>query len=473
MFNWKGDALGNKVTFHGGTRTVTGSMHMISNNHSSIIIDCGLFQGRREEFFERNSHFPFDPKTIDRCILSHAHIDHSGNIPNLVKQGFAGTIVTTEATKDLCNAMLPDSGHIQEEDAKFMSKIHKKKGLPSVRPLYTRQDAENALGSIVGHPYHEKIKLDGETSVTFYDAGHVLGSAVPLIEFPNKGRTIRLAYAVDLGRKHIPILKDPEIPPEVDYLFLESTYGGRLHSSIDEAKDKLARVVGATIERGGKIIIPSFALERTQEIVYFLSQLFAEGRLPDIPVYVDSPLAVNITEVFRSHPECYDEEMKESMRNGIDPFGTGRIQYITAVEESKRLNFDDRPMIIISASGMCEAGRILHHLRNNIENPNNTIMIVGYMARNTLGRRIVERNKRVKIFGEEYALKAEVAVMNAFSAHADRRNLLDYALRFKERVKKIFIVHGDEDQSEKLQLLLEEHGLPSFVPRENEAFDIS
>lgn len=465
--------MNNKVTFYGGTRTVTGSMHLVSNSATRIIIDCGLFQGRREEFYERNSHFPFGPETIDACILSHAHIDHSGNIPNLVKHGFAGKVVTTEATMDLCGAMLPDSGHIQEEDAKFVTKIHKKKGLLPVRPLYTTEDAEKALEHIEGHPYHEKIELGGGISVTFYDAGHVLGSAVPLIELKNGSGKIRMAYAVDLGRKHIPILRDPEAPPDIDYLFLESTYGGRLHSSIEEAEDRLAKVVGSTIERGGKIIIPSFALERTQEIVYFLSQLFADGRLPEIPVYVDSPLAVNVTEVFREHPECYDAEMNESLENGIDPFGTGRIQYITDVEESKALNLDDRSMVIISASGMCEAGRILHHLKNNIEDPKNTIMIVGYMAKNTLGRRIVEKHDRVKIFGEEYSLRAEVAVMNAFSAHADRRNLLDYALQYKDRVKKIFVVHGDEDQSEKLHLLLEEHGLPSFFPHENDEFELS
>ncbi len=465
--------MNNKVTFYGGTRTVTGSMHLVSNSETRIIIDCGLFQGRREEFYERNSNFPFDPETIDTCVLSHAHIDHSGNIPNLVKRGFEGKVVTTEATKDLCSAMLPDSGHIQEEDAKFVSKIHKKKGLPPVRPLYTREEAEKALEHIVGHPYHEKIELKGGISVTFYDAGHVLGSAVPLIELKNGGGKLRVAYAVDLGRKHIPILKDPETPPDVDYLFLESTYGGRLHSSIEEAEERLARVVGSTIERGGKIIIPSFALERTQEIVYFLSQLFADGRLPEIPVYVDSPLAVNVTEVFRRHPECYDMEMNESIENGVDPFGTGRIQYITDVEESKALNYDDRPMVIISASGMCEAGRILHHLKNNIEDPKNTVLVVGYMAKNTLGRRIVEKHDRVRIFGEEYALRAEVEIMNAFSAHADQRNLLDYALQYKDRVKRIFIVHGDEDQSEKLHRLLGKHGLPSFFPREKDEFDLS
>jgi metallo-beta-lactamase family protein len=465
--------LGTQVTFYGGVRTVTGSMHMVSNTGTRMIIDCGLFQGRREEFYERNSRFPFDPASIDFCVLSHAHIDHSGNIPSLVKHGFGGRVVTTEATKDLCGAMLPDSGHIQEEDAKFVTKIHRKKGLPPVRPLYTLKDAEKSLENIEGHPYHETITLDGGIKVTFYDAGHVLGSATPLIEVPDGGSTVKIAYAVDLGRKHIPILRDPEVPPAIDYLILESTYGGRLHSSIDEAKNRLAQIVKSTVERGGKIIIPSFALERTQEIVYFLSQLLAEDRIPEIPIYVDSPLAVNITEVFKNHPECYDEEMRESIKNGIDPFGTGRIQYITDVEQSKQLNFDDRPMVIISASGMCEAGRILHHLKNNIEDPKNTVLVVGYMAKNTLGRRIVERHDRVRIFGEEHALRAEVEVMNAFSAHADRKNLLDYALRVKDQVKKIFIVHGDEDQSEKLHRLLLEHGLPSHFPEENEELALS
>ncbi len=469
----KGDTLPIKVTFYGGVRTVTGSMHMVENRDTRMIFDCGLFQGRREEFYRRNANFPFDPATIDFCVLSHAHIDHSGNIPNLVKNGFGGRVITTKATKDLCSTMLPDSGYIQEEDAKFVTKIHKRKGLPPVKPLYTREEAEESLGSIEGHPYRVPITLDGGIRVTFYDAGHVLGSATPLIEVPDGDSTVKIGYAVDLGRKHIPILKDPEVPPEIDYLFLESTYGGRLHSSIDEAKDRLAQVVGSTVDRGGKIIIPSFALERTQEIAYFLSQLLAEDRIPDIPVYVDSPLAVNVTKIFRRHPECYDEEMNETLENGADPFGTGRIQYITDVEQSKQLTFDDRPMVIISASGMCEAGRILHHLRNNIEDPKNTVLIVGYMAKNTLGRRIVEKHERVKIFGEEHALRADVEVMNAFSAHADRKNLLDYALRLKDQVKKIFIVHGDEDQSEKLHELLLEHGLPSHFPEEKEEFELS
>jgi len=438
------------------------------NENFNIAIDCGLFQGHRAEFYERNSAFPLEPEQLDAVILSHAHIDHSGNIPNLVKNGFKGKIFATAATEDLCSSMLPDSGHIQEEDAKFVSKIRARKGLPPARPLYNREDAEASLKFIHGQPYRKPIKVNDAVSVTFYDAGHVLGSSNPYIEIKDGTETIRIGYAVDLGRKDIPILKDPEVLPEVDYLFLESTYGGRYHSSIDEAKSTLQDVVNRTAERGGKIIIPSFALERTQEIVYYLTQLLQENKIPEIPIYVDSPLAVNITEVFLRHPECYDEEMKRAFEEREDPLGTNRIKYITDVEESKRLNYIHEPMIIISASGMCEAGRILHHLRNNIEDARNTVMIVGYMAQNTLGRRIVERHEKVKIFGMEHNLKAEIVVINAFSAHADRNDLLQYALHFKGKVKKIFIVHGDEDQSRMLLELLEKNGLPVYLPEPDE-----
>jgi len=447
-------------------------MHSVSNGSVRLIIDCGLFQGRRAEFYEKNSNFSFNPDEIDACILSHAHIDHSGNIPNLVKKGFRGKVMTTLATKDLCSAMLPDSGYIQEEDAKFVNKIHRRKHLPPVKPLYTSQDAENSLEFIFGYPYHEKVNINGSAAVTFYDAGHILGSAVPLIEIIDSGKTCRIAYVVDLGRKNLPILKDPETPPEIDYMFLESTYGGRLHASIEDAKDELARIVRRTAKRGGKVIIPSFALERTQEVVYYLSQLLIEKRIPDLPIYVDSPLAVNVTDVFLNHPECYDAEMNEALRNGEDPLGTRRIKYITDVEESKKLNRDRRPMIIISASGMCEAGRILHHLKNNIENRRNTVLAVGYMAKNTLGRRIVEKHKKVRIFGEEHQLRAEVSVMDTFSAHADRNELLEYVLPLKGKVKKIFIVHGDEDQSEKLLKLLLDNGLPAHLPHPEEEVEL-
>lgn len=462
-----------RVKFLGGTRTVTGSMHMIALGRSKLLIDCGLFQGRRDESFEKNSRFPFDPRELGACILSHAHIDHSGNIPSLVKRGFGGRIYATEATRDLCAAMLPDSGHIQEEDVKFVNKLQREKRLPPRAPLYTRRDAEASLRRFRGYRYRVPVEVADGVSVTFYDAGHVLGSATPLVELRENGESRRLAYAVDLGRKNMPILRDPETPPDVDYLIVESTYGGRTHASMEEAAETLARTVRATVERKGKIIVPSFALERTQEIVYFLSMLIRENRIPDIPIYVDSPLAVDITEVFRRHEECFDEETLRRIRGNDDPFGTKRIKYVTDVADSKKLNGDPRPMIIVSASGMCEAGRILHHLRNNIQNPANTILIVGYAAKNTLGRRIVERAPIVRIFGEEHALRAEVVVMNAFSAHADQRDLVDYIAPLKGRLKKVFVVHGEEDQSEKLAALLAEKGFPVHVPFPEEEFELA
>jgi len=449
-------------------------MHMITKGGCRFILDCGLFQGRRDESFERNARFPFDPSGIESCVLSHAHIDHSGNLPSLVKHGFRGRIFATEATRDLCTAMLPDSGHIQEEDVRFVNKIRKKQGQPPVSPLYTRKDAENALKFIHGYRYRTPVEVADGVSATFYDAGHVLGSATPLIELRETGGgTTRLAYAVDLGRKSAPILKSPEQPPDIDYLILESTYGGRLHSSTEEAVEVLAKSVSATVERKGKIIIPSFALERTQEVVYYLDHLIKQHRIPELPIYVDSPLAVNITEIFMRHEECYDEEAMKRFRSTGDPFGTDRIRYVSSVEESKKLNGDPRPMVIISASGMCESGRILHHLRNNIENPRNTILIVGFVAKNTLGRRIVERNETVKIFGEELRLRAEVVVINAFSAHADRSELLDYVMPLKGRVKGIFVVHGEEDQSEKLTALLKEKGFAVRMPLPEEEIELA
>ncbi|MBN2070285.1 MAG: MBL fold metallo-hydrolase [Candidatus Krumholzibacteriota bacterium] len=462
-----------RIKFIGATRTVTGSNILVSTEKSRIIIDCGLFQGHREEYYKRNSEFSYDPSTLNACILSHAHIDHSGNIPNLVKQGFNSPIHTTDATRDLCGAMLPDSGHIQEEDVKYINKIHKRKSLPPVEPLYNRKEAEDSLQYFAGHPYLQKIKVTDDISVTFHDAGHVLGSATPLIELQDGDKTIRLAYAVDLGRKNIPILNDPDRPENIDYLIIESTYGGRLHDSVDTTKDRLAEIINKTVERGGKIIIPSFALERTQEIAYYLNQLLLEDRIPGIPIYVDSPLAVNVTEVFIRHPECYDKEMYEAFRSGKDPLGTNRIEYIRDVEKSKALNFDDRPMIIISASGMCEAGRIVHHLKNNVGDPKNTVLVIGYMAENTLGRKIVERQEKIKIFGEEHILRAQVEIMNSFSAHADRDELLEYVGPLKGSVKNIFIVHGEESQSKMFLDLLKEKGFPGHLPVPGEEVEIS
>ncbi|MBD3179163.1 MAG: MBL fold metallo-hydrolase [Candidatus Latescibacteria bacterium] len=461
-----------KIDFIGAVRTVTGSMHLISNGEYRFLIDCGLFQGHRKDFYRINSQFPFDPAGIDACILSHAHIDHSGNIPNLIKNGFDSRILTTDATRDLCQSMLPDSGHIQEEDIKYLNKKKKKKGEPLQEPLYTRKDAENSLQFFSGHPYEQQISIGGGNSVTFYDAGHVLGSSTPLLEIDGGGEKVRIGYAVDLGRENIPILNDPVTPPDIDYLFLESTYGGRVHAPPSETHDTLAEIVNRTVERKGKIIIPSFALERTQEIVYYLNDLFNDKRIPKIPVIVDSPLAVNLTEVFFHHPECYDEEMYQAFKNGDDPLGARHVKYIKDVEESKALHRDPDPKIIISASGMCEAGRILHHLKNNIEDERNTVLIVGYMAENTLGRRIAEKYEKVRIFGQEYQLNAEVEIMNSFSAHADRNELYEYVKPLKDTLKGIFIVHGEESQSEALYRLLKDKGFPVHFPNPGDSMEI-
>jgi metallo-beta-lactamase family protein len=461
-----------RVRFLGGVQTVTGSMHLFTNGSKKFIIDCGLFQGRREEAYDRNLHFPFDPAELDACVLSHAHIDHSGNIPNLVKHGFRGRVLATEATRDLCAEMLPDSGHIQEEDIRYVNKMHKKQNLPPREPIYTRRDAEESIRYIAGEPYHAAIEIADGASVTFYEAGHVLGSALPLIEFQKKRSVLRIAYIVDLGRAHPAIIKSPERPPDVDYMILESTYGGRVHSPIENAKEVLARTVRETAARGGKLIIPSFALERTQEVVYYLSQLLDAKRIPRLPVYVDSPLAVNINEIFIRHPECFDERMLEEIRNNGDPLGQRIMSYVTSPEDSEKLDDDPRAMIIVSASGMCESGRILHHLRHAVENPRNTVLIVGFVAKNTLGRRIVEREPFVRIFGEEYPLRAQVVVINAFSAHADRNELLDYVAPYKGSVKEIFIVHGDEDQSAKLLSALRDGGFNARIPAHKEECEL-
>lgn len=439
------------LTFCGGVRTVTGSMHLLEANDERVIIDCGLFQGHREDFYRVNAQFPFNPGKLEAAVLSHSHIDHCGNLPNLVRSGFTGKVFVTRPTRDICQLMLLDSARIQEEDIKFVNKINARKGLPSRPPLYTIEDARKSLRRIRAVDYRKKFQLTNGISCTFYDAGHILGSAIAYLEIikNESGQTIKIAYAVDLGRRNMPFLRDPEILNDVDYLFLESTYGGRTHQPVSQAKIKLAEAINRTMARGGKVIIPSFALERTQEVVYYLGELLKEKKIKPLPVFVDSPLACNITDVFLKHSESFNLEA---------------IHYIRDSEESKKLNFDRRPMVIISSSGMCESGRILHHLRNNIGNPRNTILVVGYMAKNTLGKRIVEKQRRVRIFGESFQLKAEVEVINAFSAHADKNELADYVLSTKGKLKKIFIVHGDMDQSEALAFNLRSKGFRAYIP---------
>ncbi|HAH22075.1 MAG: hypothetical protein A2Y00_07590 [Omnitrophica WOR_2 bacterium GWF2_43_52] len=456
------------LTFCGGVRTVTGSMHLLEVNGEKVVIDCGLFQGHREEYYKVNSQFCFNPSLVDALVVSHSHIDHCGNLPNVVRNGFQGKIFVTKPTKDLLKLMLLDSAKIQEEDIRFVNKINARRNLPLRQPLYTIDDARKSLKKIRAFSYRKKFKLTAHITCAFFDAGHILGSSTPVFEVSGEDQTMRIAYAVDLGRKGIPLLENPDIVENVDYLVIESTYGGRLHEPVADAKMQLAMTINRTLERGGKVIIPAFALERTQEVVYYLGLLIKERMIKNVPIYVDSPLACDITDVFVENSDSLDEEARGLIQKKADPFGLQSIHYIRNSEESKKLNFDKQPMIIISTSGMCESGRILHHLRNTIEDPRTTIVVVGYMAKNTLGRSIVERHKRVKIFGESFELKAEVEVMNAFSAHADKNELIDYAQNTKGRLKKIFIVHGDMDQSEALALNLINNGFKAYIPKKFE-----
>jgi metallo-beta-lactamase family protein len=462
------------IQFIGAAQTVTGSMHLLHINGKKILLDCGLFQGRRAETFERNQKFLFDPKTISAVVLSHAHIDHAGNLPNLVKHGFSGNIFCTPATADLCRLMLMDSAHIQEKDTEFVNKKNKKKKLPPVEPLYTVEDVQQMLDLLVEIPYHSAFEVLTGVHAEYFDAGHILGSASVHITVQENGKEKHIGFTGDVGRPNMPILRDPEFMGNVDVLMCESTYGGRVHASADEMPNKFLEVVKRTVERGGKIIIPSFSVGRTQDIVYQMNKLKNENKLPDIPIFVDSPLSSNATEIFRKHVECFDEEAQKIMKTDDDIFGFDKLHYIRDVEESKQLNDRKGACMIISASGMCEAGRIVHHLANNIENPINTVMIVGYQAEHTLGRKIVDRNPEVTIFGDVKKLNCEVSVMNSFSAHADKNELLSFVNNFdKQRLKNIFLVHGDLDQGEKFAGTLRENGFQHVdIPNRLDLFEV-
>lgn len=447
-----------EIQFIGAAQTVTGSMHYLKVNGLQILFDCGMYQGKRKEAFELNRNFEyFDPAEINYVILSHAHIDHAGNLPNLVKKGFKGKILSTFATLDLCDVMLRDSAHIQEKDVEFVNKKRKKKGQNLFEPLYRMEDAVETMKYFEGVNYHHPYELEKNIEIEFFDAGHIMGSASTVLTVKEKDRIVKLGYSGDLGRPNLPILKDPEKIPNVDFLICEGTYGGRFHDNPLNTEDKLAEVINKAVLRSAKIIVPSFSVGRTQEIIYSLNRIFDSKKATRLPVFVDSPLSVNATEVYRSHPECFDNEISQFLVKSKDPFGFENLQYITEAEESKRLNEKSGPCMIISSSGMCEAGRILHHLLNNIEDSNNIVLIVGYNAEHTLGRRLVEKNPVVKIFGDEYKLNAEVIVMNSLSAHADANELINYCDKLdKSRIQKFFLAHGDSDQLGKFKTRLEE-----------------
>ncbi len=465
-----------KLQFFGAVRTVTGSMHLLEVNGSRILLECGLYQGRRQESFERNRNLPFDAASIDTLVLSHAHIDHSGNIPSLVKNGFSGNVYATAATRDLCSAMLRDSGHIHEEDAKYVNKKRARRGEPPIEPLYTIEDATESLRYFVSVGYDRSLPIAPGVTLTFRDAGHILGSAIVVLDVEEEGEKKRLVFTGDLGRVGMPILQDPVPVEGADFLIIESTYGDRRHDPIETTDEELEAVVTETYRRGGKVIVPAFAVGRTQELVYALHRLTENRDIPPMPIFVDSPLAVNVTEIFRLHPECYDEEVQAFLAESghRDPFGFHRLDYIRSVERSKELNFLREPAVIISASGMAEAGRILHHLKNNIEDERNTVLIVGWQAPHTLGRRLVERQSVVKVFGEEYRLNAQVETINGFSAHADRDALLDYARQLGAgRLESAFVVHGEEAASLALADGLQGIGArQAIVPQLGEAFEL-
>jgi metallo-beta-lactamase family protein len=464
-----------KLTFWGATKTVTGSMHHIeSSGGYRFILDCGLYQGRRQEAFDRNSHFPFPPSTIDGVVLSHAHIDHSGNLPTLVRNGYRGPIFTTPATIDLCLAMLADSAFLQQKDAEFCNRrreIRRSIGRddsPCV-PLYTVEDAEET------YPLFQPVELGVDQEIAPgvsyrpYEAGHMLGSAAIVLQADG----VRLAFSGDVGRAGLPILRDPEKLPPSDYLIMESTYGDRLHAHIGHASEKLADVVNRTAARGGKLIVPTFAVGRTQQLVLLLHQLIDAKRIPAIPMFVDSPLAVNATEVFREHPECYDEEARKFLTEGQDPFGFFRLKYIRDVAQSKALNDLRGPFMILSASGMCEGGRILHHLRNNIEDPRNTVLITGFQGENTLGRKILEGHSEVPIFGEPVRLRAEVVKLDELSGHADQRELIEWMRPITPGLKKVFLVHGEPGPGAALaELIGKEYGIEAVQPGRGDSFDL-
>ncbi|MBW2526539.1 MAG: MBL fold metallo-hydrolase [Deltaproteobacteria bacterium] len=451
-----------EIEFVGAAQTVTGSMHLVRTAHGTILLDCGLYQGRRSESYQRNKDLPLPVSEISTVVLSHAHIDHSGAIPLLVRNGYRGPIYATPATRDLATIMLRDAAAIQASDARYLNRRAEKEGIDAdpVVPLYEEHDVLEAVSMFHSVPYGFRTLLNRDVALTFRDAGHVLGSALCVLDVDEGDGPRRLVFTGDLGRSNMPILRNPEQPDDADVLIMESTYGDRLHDDIQRMDEDLEAVVVRTVERGGKVIIPSFALERAQELVFALKRIQQRGALPEVPVYVDSPLTVKLTDVFKLHPECYDEQAREQLVGSRSPFEFDGLRYVQSVEESKSIVASKEPAIIISASGMCEAGRILHHLRATIEDARHSIVIVGFQAPHTLGRRLVEDRTRVKIFGVMRDRRADVVVLNGFSAHADQQDLLRFATGCRERgaLRQVALVHGDPKQQRALADLMVERG---------------
>jgi metallo-beta-lactamase family protein len=450
-----------KITFHGAARTVTGSQHLLWVNGHSLLLECGLYQGHRQEAFQRNRAFHYNPAEVDAVILSHAHIDHSGNLPNLVRQGYHGPIYATRVTAHLSEVMLLDSGHIHESDADYVNKKRRKRGERPVEPLYTVADAQRVGEYFRGVDYDQAFEVIPGVQARLVEAGHILGSAAVVLDVEENGRKRRIWFSGDIGRRNLPIVRDPVLPSESDFLIMESTYGDKEHSTHEQAVDHLRQVMVETVRQGGKVIIPSFAVGRAQELVYDLHQLIDRREIPLIPIYVDSPLAVNISDIFTEHPDFFDQETTDFVAQDASRHALGfdLVTYVRSVDQSKALNRVKEPMVIISASGMAETGRILHHLKNNIGDPDNTILIVSWQAPGTLGRALADGAKQVKIFGEAYERRARVARIDGLSAHAGQSFLMEYALAVKGRVKDVFLVHGEPAPALALSEKLEDAGM--------------
>lgn len=447
-----------KITFCGAAQTVTGTQHLVEVNGHRILLDCGLFQGHRAEANKRNRHFHYDPKQVDCVILSHAHTDHAGNLPTLVRAGFRGPIYCTSATTDVSTVMLKDSAKIQQEDAAFLNKHKRRRGEPTIEPLYDMEDAERTAEQFRSQKYFQPFEPLRGVSVTFWDAGHVLGSAIVQIDVAHDEKANgprRLVFTGDLGRRNLPILRDPMTVRGVDILISESTYGGRVHEEVAAMRDDLMHTLAKIVQRRGKVIVPAFALGRTQNLVYYLNKLFQDGKLPRVPIYVDSPLSMKLTDVYRNHEECFDADTWRILRDDPDVFGFFGLTYVSSAEESKRLNRQDGPFVVIASSGMCEAGRVLHHLRYTVEDPRNAIVIVGYQAGDTLGRRIAEKQPRLRIMDDWFDLKAEVYCLDGLSAHADRNDFQWWYEATGGEIEHAFLVHGEPESMTALTPLLQ------------------
>lgn len=458
-----------KITSYGAAGEVTGSKHLLEINGYKLLLDCGMFQGRRLESDKKNRHLGFSTDSLNAMILSHAHIDHSGLLPMLAKHGYQGPIYCTHATRDLCSIMLQDSANIQQRDAEWLSR----KQMTFVPPLYALEDVHEVMRRFIAASYNMRIPVLPDVFVTFHEAGHVLGSSMIELEYAENGKQRRFIFSGDIGRKDMAILRNPWEPTDADVVMMESTYGDREHGPREFMEEKLAAIINATVERQGKVIIPSFALERAQEIIYALKRLELNNAIPDVPVFVDSPLTANITHIFRQHTESFNDEFRKLMDEAGDPFELKHIRYIRPVSESMKLNDLKGPAIIIAAAGMCEHGRILHHIKNHASNPKNTILIVGFQAQHTLGRRIVERQREIKVFGVKRALNAEVKVMNEFSAHAGRSELINFGKRFKDRAERVLLVHGEPEPMNSLREALQAEGVQHVAPmKEGETIEV-